>query len=63
MSSDRDFLERALINEQETVRDYQRFAEQTKDSSLKKMFKEFADSEGMQARRIKDVLENMSDGQ
>jgi rubrerythrin len=62
MTTDRDFLERALINEQETVRDYQRFAELTNNPDLRKMFKEFAEQEGLQARKMKDVLENWQDG-
>ncbi|MDW7673096.1 MAG: ferritin family protein [Bacillota bacterium] len=61
MTTDKDFLERSLINEQETVRDYQRFSELTNNPELRKMFKEFAESEGVQAQKIKNVLENWSD--
>jgi rubrerythrin len=62
MTTDRDFLERALINEQESVRDYQRFSELTNNPDLRKMFKEFAEQEGVQAQKMKEVLGNWKDG-
>lgn len=62
MTTDRDFVERSLIHEQETVRDYQRFSELTNNQELRKMFKEFAEQEGLQAQKMKEVLENWQDG-
>jgi rubrerythrin len=53
----RDFLERALLNEQEQVRDYQRFADSTEDEEVARVFRDFAETEAFQARKIKELLE------
>lgn len=62
MTSERDFVERSLINEQENVRDYQRFSDSTSNPKLKQMFKEFADSDASQAKQMKNLLENWDNG-
>ncbi|MGF7186718.1 rubrerythrin [Desulfitispora alkaliphila] len=56
-TDDKDFLKRTLINQQEAVRDYQRFADQTEDSNLKQIFSEFAENEGQHAQKLKQILE------
>jgi rubrerythrin len=55
----KDFLKRAMLNEQEQVRDYQRFALGTDDEEVKQAFLEFAENSGFTARKIKDLLENL----
>ncbi len=52
----KDFLKRALLNEQEQVRDYQRFADSTEDEEVARVFRDFAETEAMQARKIKELL-------
>ncbi len=55
----KDFLKRAMLNEQEQVRDYQRFALGTDNEEVKKAFLEFAETSGLTASKIKDLLENL----
>lgn len=55
----KSFLERAMLNEQEQVRDYQRFAETTDNSRISKAFYEFAETSGHTAAKIKDLLDNL----
>lgn len=52
----KDFLKRALLNEQEQVRDYQRFADSTGDEEVARVFRDFAETEALQARKIKELL-------
>ncbi len=53
----KDFLKRALLNEQEQVRDYQRFADSTGDEEVARVFRDFAETEALQARKIKELLD------
>jgi rubrerythrin len=55
----KDFLKRAMLNEQEQVRDYQRFALGEKNEEVKNAFLEFAENSGHTASRIKDLLERL----
>ncbi|HZK24429.1 MAG TPA: hypothetical protein VFC74_03455 [Oscillospiraceae bacterium] len=55
----KSFLERAMLNEQEQVRDYQRFATQTDNDEVRKAFFEFAEISGHTATKIKDLLDNL----
>lgn len=55
----KSFLAKALLNEQEQVRDYQRFALQSDDEEIKQAFLEFAETSGHTARKIKDLLEKL----
>ena len=57
----KSFLERALLNEQEQVRDYQRFAAQTDNEKVRQAFFEFAETSGHTAAKIKDLLDNLED--
>lgn len=53
----KSFLERAMLNEQEQVRDYQRFAQTADNEDVKKAFYEFAETSGYAAAKIKDLLD------
>jgi rubrerythrin len=55
----KSFLERALLNEQEQVRDYQRFAQTTDNEEVSKAFYEFAEASGRTAAKIKDLLDKL----
>ena len=55
----KDFLKRAMLNEQEQVRDYQRFALGCENEEVKNAFLEFAENSGFTASKIKDLLENI----
>ena len=55
----KSFLERAMLNEQEQVRDYHRFAEKTDNEDVRKAFFEFAETSGHTAAKIKDLLGNL----
>jgi rubrerythrin len=53
----KSFLERALLNEQEQVRDYQRFAQTADNEEIKRAFYEFAETSGYTATKIKNLLD------
>lgn len=53
------FLQRAMLNEQEQVRDYQRFAQTADNDDVKRAFNEFAETSGHTAAKIKDLLNNL----
>lgn len=55
----KSFLQRKMLNEQEQVRDYQRFAQTTDDQKVKKAFYEFAETSGHTAAKMKDLLDNL----
>ncbi|NLM45332.1 MAG: hypothetical protein GX200_00830 [Firmicutes bacterium] len=55
----RTFLMRAMLNEQEQVRDYQRFARTTDDAEISQAFFEFAETSGRTAARIKELLDKI----
>ncbi|QGG46726.1 hypothetical protein [Heliorestis convoluta] len=54
----RDFLMKALLNEQELVRDYQKFSQTTEDAEVAQIFKEYATTDALRANRIKEILQN-----
>ncbi|MBS4020970.1 MAG: hypothetical protein KGZ79_00915 [Dethiobacter sp.] len=56
----KDFLTRAMLNEQEQVRDYQRFALGEDNEEVKNAFLEFAETSGFTARKIKDLLDKLN---
>jgi rubrerythrin len=58
----KSFLERALLNEQEQVRDYQRFAQTTDEEEVKRAFYEFAETSGHTATKIKSLLDRFYSG-
>ncbi|MBS3901666.1 MAG: hypothetical protein KGZ54_06565 [Dethiobacter sp.] len=53
------FLQKAMLNEQEQVRDYQRFAQTTDNERVKQAFYEFAETRGHTAAKIKDLLSEL----
>lgn len=55
------FLQKAMLNEQEQVRDYQRFAQTTDNEKVKKAFYEFAETSGHTATKIKSLLDSLKD--
>lgn len=52
----RDFLMKALANEQELVRDYEQFAQTCDDKETAELFKEYATTDALRAHRIKEIL-------
>ena len=53
-------LRTTLAQKQELVRDYQTFAEQINDPEVSKMFRHFAEAEGLHAHQIKDKLNSIA---
>lgn len=53
-------LRSALTEKQQLVRNYQSIAQRINNPTVAKMFRHFAESEGLQAHEIKDMLENLS---
>ncbi len=53
-------LRTTLTQKQELVRDYQTFAEQISDSNVSKLYRHFAETEGLDAAKIKDQLDKLS---
>ncbi|NLM52639.1 MAG: hypothetical protein GX197_07465 [Firmicutes bacterium] len=53
------FLQRAMLNEQEQVRDYQRFAQKVDNEEVREAFFEFAETSGHTAAKIKDLLDKL----
>ena len=56
----KSFLQRAMLNEQEQVRDYQRFAETTDNNEVRQAFYEFAETSGHAATKIKELLNKLN---
>lgn len=52
-------LKTTLTQKQELVRDYQTFAEQINDPEVSKMYRHFAEAEGLHATQIKQKLDNL----
>ncbi|MBO8126582.1 MAG: hypothetical protein H0Z38_05015 [Firmicutes bacterium] len=53
----RFFLTKTMLEKQEAVRDYQRFAESESISEIKEAFKTFAEVEAEQSAKIKELLD------
>ena len=51
-----DFLAKSLLNEQEMVRDYQRFAMKVEDAEIEKSFRDWAEEDGLRANKIEKFL-------
>jgi len=49
-------LKSTLQQKQELVRDYQTFADQINDPEVAKMYKHFAEAEGLHATKLKETL-------
>lgn len=52
-------LRTTLTQTQELVRDYQTFAEQINEEEVSKMYRHFAETEGLHATQIKKQLEKL----
>ena len=52
-----DILKKKILDSQEMVRDYEKFSKKTRDTEVAKMFKTFAEESGMQAKKLKEILE------
>lgn len=53
-----DRLLRAWENSMELVRDYEMYSKRIEDEQVKKLFKEFAEDEGMHASTLRGMLLN-----
>ncbi|NLY55710.1 MAG: hypothetical protein GX058_04270 [Firmicutes bacterium] len=53
----RFFLTKTMLEKQEAVRDYQRFADSTSIAEIKEAFKSFAETEALQSAKIKELLD------
>jgi rubrerythrin len=53
-----DFLSKSLLNEQELVRDYQRFAMRIKEEypEMEKSFRDWAEEDGLRANKIEKFI-------
>jgi dimeric dUTPase (all-alpha-NTP-PPase superfamily) len=51
-----DFLAKSLLNEQELVRDYQRFAMKVNDSEIAESFRHWAEEDGLRANKIEEYI-------
>lgn len=51
-----DILTKALLDTQERVRDFMDYAEQMDDPTIHAFFREYALSEGLQAKKLKEFL-------
>ncbi len=54
-----DYLKKALLDTQEKVRDFMNYAEQVDDKDLSKCFKEFAETEGLQAQELQKHIDRL----
>lgn len=52
----RDFLSKSLLNEQELVRDYQRFAMKVDDPEIATAFRHWAEQDGLRANKIEEFI-------
>lgn len=53
---ERDILMKALLDEQEKVRDFEVHSKKLKDEEAKKVFKQLAEEHGHHARQIQQLL-------
>lgn len=51
-----DRLLRAWENSMELVRDYEMYSKRIEEEEVKSVFKEFAETEGLQANRLREML-------
>jgi rubrerythrin len=53
-----DRLLRAWENSMELVRDYEMYSKRIEEAEVKQVFKQFAENEGMQATKLREMLLN-----
>jgi len=51
-----DCLERAWLNTQENVRDFEMYSKRIKEGEISSVFKEFAEEQAKQASRLRELL-------
>lgn len=51
-----DCLERALLNAQEAVRDYEMYSKRVKEGEISELFKKYAEEEAMHAQKFRELL-------
>lgn len=51
-----DCLERAWLNAQETVRDYEMYSKRIRVGEVSEVFKKYAEEAGMQASKFRELL-------
>ncbi len=54
-----DFLAKSLLNEQELIRDYQRFAMKVDDPQIAMSFRNWAEEDGLRANKIEEFIHNI----
>ena len=54
-----DYLKKALLDTQERVRDYMNYSRQIDDERLQNCFKEFAETEGLHAQKLQEILSEL----
>jgi len=54
-----DYLKKALLDTQERVRDFMNYSDQIEDEKLQKFFREYAETEGKQARQMQRHLKDL----
>lgn len=52
-----DYLKKALLDTQEKVRDFMMYSQRIDDEELSKCFKDFAETEGLQAQKLQKYIE------
>lgn len=52
----RDTIMKKLLDAQESTRDYQSFAKEVSEETVRDTFKEFAEQSAMQARKLQELL-------
>lgn len=55
--STRDMITKKLLDAQEMVRDYEMFSKHTDDDEVVKVFKDFAEESGYQARKLQELAD------
>jgi rubrerythrin len=54
---EREILMKAILDEQEKVRDFESHSKSVKDSEVSKVFKQLAEEHGHHARQLHELLE------
>ena len=55
--SEREILMKAILDEQEKVRDFESHSKSVKDKEVSKVFKQLAEEHGYHARQLHELLE------
>ncbi|GHU74274.1 hypothetical protein FACS1894188_02010 [Clostridia bacterium] len=51
-----DYLKKALLDTQERIRDYMGYAGEIQDENVSSCFREFAETEGLHASQLQDMI-------